>query len=531
MAFSITAEMPLGTYRGRGADGRVDRIPSVSRLHSALLCAAGFGPRAQPRGDQLAPCAADDAALRWLEDNPPDSVTIPPLQVNVGRVTVWRDDGTLEGRSSAMSIRKLPKRPDSSVAVAGLFRWTWSQQPPRDVASALAALCPDVPSLGSTESPVRLTTSPASADQATHQLDREAGLFTGGGGEDIEIPLPGRVDELVSVHDSTVGRVPSVSKDRYSSSESSSSHVPPRDAVALARYSLRAAESSDVPWPEVLLIPLAESVPQRDRVRFCVAVHRALIRTIGYGAPSLITGVYPEGRGRPANRLAIHVVDASMPVEIPGSATSALALLIPEGAAAADLAALEFAVGALHSVRFAGRTIRVVGAPLGVAGSDFWRSSASVRSTAEAGSDLRLWRTSPAAVPDTRGRRDAPWTFTHAALLSIGFVWKARWGRLAGRGDERNQHIVDAVSAAGVAVVRAAPLHTNDVGRFVHSVNDHAVVRPYRAELWLGDLCGQRTVQAIGQSRHLGGGLLVPRDVPAAPEQDTTSERSGTAWT
>ena len=51
--------------------------------------------------------------------------------------------------------------------------------------------------------------------------------------------------------------------------------------------------------------------------------------------------------------------------------------------------------------------------------------------------------------------------------------------------------------------------------RYAHKVNEHAVVRPYRAVLRLSGVAGDRVVQAIGQSRHLGGGLLVPRDVPA----------------
>jgi CRISPR-associated protein Csb2 len=70
------------------------------------------------------------------------------------------------------------------------------------------------------------------------------------------------------------------------------------------------------------------------------------------------------------------------------------------------------------------------------------------------------------------------------------------------------------MNAAGVAVLRATPLRDSDVRPWVHKVHPHAVVRPYRAEVWLGDLCPDRTVQAIGQSRHLGGGLLVPVDAP-----------------
>jgi CRISPR-associated protein Csb2 len=62
-------------------------------------------------------------------------------------------------------------------------------------------------------------------------------------------------------------------------------------------------------------------------------------------------------------------------------------------------------------------------------------------------------------------------------------------------------------------VVRAQPLRTTDVDAYAHRVNNGAVVRPYTAVLWLGDLAGPQTVAAIGQSRHLGGGLLVPYDL------------------
>ena len=50
--------------------------------------------------------------------------------------------------------------------------------------------------------------------------------------------------------------------------------------------------------------------------------------------------------------------------------------------------------------------------------------------------------------------------------------------------------------------------------RYVHKINEHAVVRPYTAYLSMGSLAGAQTIQAIGQCRHLGGGLLVPEDHP-----------------
>src|SRR5439155_16114828 len=90
---------------------------------------------------------------------------------------------------------------------------------------------------------------------------------------------------------------------------------------------------------------------------------------------------------------------------------STLALLVPAGADPADLQVLVSAVRDLRSLRGPGGLLaRAVAAPHVVPGDMFW--------TDPRPGFLRLWRTVPAAVPDTRGERDADWSFTEAALLS-----------------------------------------------------------------------------------------------------------------
>ena len=501
MTFSITADLPLRTYRGHTSDGGVERIPSVARLHSALLCAAGFGPRAQQRDIGLTPSDADDAALRWLEQNPPDAVSIPALHVNRGGSVAYRDDGTLKRSKTATATKKLPKSADSSVAVGGQFVWTWTETPPPPVVEALEALCPDVPYLGTTETPVRLTSSRTAADP-THTLDRDAGLFTGSG-VDIDSPVTGRVDELTAAHNAARGRAPSVRHDAVGTDERSASAVPPRSAARAARYAPVQAALGDVPWPEVLVVPLdrgnSRPVPERDKVRWAVAAHRALIRSAGDGAPPLLTGVYPPGVARPANRIALHLLDEHD--------TAALAVLLPRGADPGELDAALAALRTMRTFRGPGGVLAHLGHAEYRAGELFWPQRPP--------GTVRLWQTTPPAVPDTRGH-DAGWTFGHAALLSLGFVWQhsTQMPRVPGRGDARYRAMVAAVNDAGAAALSVEPLRTSAVQHYVHRVNEHAVVRPYRATVTVGDLGGDRTVQAIGQSRHLGGGLLVPLDLP-----------------
>lgn len=520
MAFTITADLPLGTYRGAGADGRVEAVPAVSRLYSALLSAAGFGPRAIAAGEgMLGPCEADELALRWLEENPPDGVSVPTLHVNRGRAIAFRSDGTIKKTKGSVSFKKLPKSPDTSVAVGGMFAWTWSARPPQTVVAALEALCADVAYLGTSESPVRLQISHDETPAPTHVLDTEAGLFARTGGHDVELPLTGRLAELRTAHRAGAA-VPSQAKDRWTTDEVSRSEIPTRTAVALARYAPTASPPADVPWPQVLLLSLdpwadnerpaaREVVPERERVRLAVNVHRALISAIGEGAPPLVTGIYPDQAGaarRPANRLAIQVLEEAMPVDL-GGAPAAVALLVPQDADPTDLDVLAAAIASLRFVRGAGGRRYGITGVRAVSGATFWAPKPP--------GTMRLWATAPPAIPDTRGASGGSWTFAHAALLSLGYVWRDQLPPVAGRGDARQRATVDAVSVAGAAVVRAAPLRQSDVRPYVHKVNEHAVVRPYRAQLWLGDLCPDQVVQAIGQTRHLGGGLLVPVDLPA----------------
>ncbi len=131
MPFAIVADLPLGTYHGAGRDGQPEPVPSVARLHAALLCAAGFGPRAVSTGpDSLDVREGDQAALRWLEENPPDSVAIPALQINIAYPVAYRDDGTIKRSRASASIKKLAKSPGGGTAVAGWFAWIWTEPPP-----------------------------------------------------------------------------------------------------------------------------------------------------------------------------------------------------------------------------------------------------------------------------------------------------------------------------------------------------------------------------------------------------------------
>ena len=82
-----------------------------------------------------------------------------------------------------------------------------------------------------------------------------------------------------------------------------------------------------------------------------------------------------------------------------------------------------------------------------------------------------------------------------------------------------------ALSDRGVRV-RGRALRTASPRSFVHRTDRRNPVHPFRAEVDLGSLSGDRAILAVGQSRHLGCGLLLPVDrhqtseTPRQPEEE-----------
>lgn len=501
MSFAIIAELPLGVYHGGVGDGEVDVLPSPARLHSALLCAAAQGPRALPDGELLTPREQDAAALRWLEQHPPDGVRLPTHMVNTSPGIAYRKLGLLE-KNRERIIGKV----SVSVAVDGPYAWTWMSEPDVAVQTALSELCGEVSHLGRAQTPVRLTIGDI---EPSHRFDPDADLFSGTG-VDVDVSAVGRTDALVDEYVQANAIPPKASADGVRSSEREQRRPVIRTGLAPARYVAPTPPPTNDPWDRVLLLPLRSGRPgdwERLRVRWAVKLHQALISLIGDGAPTLVTGAYPAGARQPANRVAIQPIDGSLPIAGWSETRAGFAVLLPRDADAADLRVLASKMQALRLVRGTrGQTV------------DIDHRNITVRSTAEfwrplAAGYRRHWVTTPAAVPETRGLRRGPWNLADAVRLSVGLVWRDELVG-PGRGEAWYRQVSDAAASRGVQVRTARRITDSDLGRFVHKVAPDSVVQPYHAELTLGDLTGDRTLIAIGQSRHLGGGLLVPRDHP-----------------
>jgi CRISPR-associated protein Csb2 len=510
VTFALLAEFPLGYYRGHLGAGETDPCPSPARLHGALTAAAATGTRAVPDedGSGLTAGPTERAALKWLETNPPDGLALPPALAAERAYVRFRKTGTIpfEGTKAkgAWKIKTVPDSPESSVALNGPVAFVWSKRPPQAIAETLAELALDVSNLGTAESPVRLTVGDA---KATHRLDPTADLWAIGG-LDLDLPQPGRLEALEQAHRRENGPDAKLGPEEHSGSDAVRPPPVVSAKVAVARFAaVDLPAASPLPWPRAVLLELDRSVRRELHVRWAVAFHRAIVRIIGLGAPPMITGRY-EGVDPPANHLAIQLLAPGLPSEHLRERTTTAALLIPDGATPDDLETLNNALDDLSrsSVRGpGGRQRHIMGHRL-VSADDFWSPGATPRP--------RHWRTDTMAVPDLRPPRGRRWTFGDAALLAVGLTWRDHLGG-PGRGQVWLDGLRAAAAEAGARALTARRVLRSDLQHQVHKVHRHAVLSAYRAELELGTLAGPRSLVAIGQTRHLGGGLLVPSEKPS----------------
>lgn len=498
--FAVIADLPLGAYRARTPGGQLDPMPSPTRLHAALLCAAAAGTRATLDGTVAQPNDRDRDALTWLEQHPPDGVVLPRTCEVRTSVYGYRREGTLVKEGGVGPKDKVVARARVGlVAVDGSFAWTWQEPPPPDVRNSLEGLCGDVAHLGNAETPVRMRVGEA---HPTHRRAPEADLFGTADGLDLDVPGPGRTDALAGAYDAGRKAV-TLAGDRYAASEAPRSASFVEDGRRAARFLALAPEiEPDGPWSTVLLAgfgnPL-DSVRDEDHVGWAAAVHRALIALIGDGAPAVLTGTYlPEAR-QPANRVSVQLFppDAVRAAGLDHEGT-VLGLLLPTGAAGIDVATVRQAFSRLRRIHV-GKATRTLSPLPARSARTFWPSAGS-----------GLFEIRPAAVADTRplGR---DWTIADAVALSLGFVLRDRAElQGTGRGTARHRETARLVVEAGLAVHAVERVMDGDLSRYVHRIHQSRVVQPYRARLSLGDLLDERTLICLGQSRHLGGGLLVP---------------------
>lgn len=518
---SITARFPMRTFLGHEPDGSPSAFPDTSRLFSALIHAASKGSLAEQRGGDLRMRADVAEVLTWMESRPPRFLAHPkscpvaaPGQV---RAQSYRAQGDFDDKKAA---RKALKPQSDAVACDGVWGWAWSEQPPHEFVEIVRALCEDVSCLGEADSPVIMEVAHF---EPTHELDAEAGGWPQPGGISVRTPTAGRLAALERDYaKARPTKSPTIAADKPSWSRHASSHSPTRQSEIPLIYRAIAAPEPSFPWSEGIALAVDGPIDPNERVPWCVALHRALVAQLGEEASPMLTGKHPPEATMPANRVAIQFLTAaewSHVAQTPGSAPhGAFVVLVPPDASVDDQTQVLRAITSVKSIYRRNRPTRRFTARMELDVAHFWQpAQAGLR---------RLWVPLPGLVAESRPPRGEKWTYADAALLSLGYVFRDHLPELLG--PRRQTRTVASVKQHGARVHQAKLIPDSRTDLYAHKPISGMVVQPYSAVIELGDLLPETALCAIGQARHLGGGLLVPLDVPDTVASILTGSRHGT---
>lgn len=505
----IAAVFPLGVYLGHGSDGRPSAFPDTARLHAGLVNAAGQGSLAEEVDGALRPSARAVSALRWLESNPPSGLVHPPMVPVAlrGRVLAWRFEGVMESKKNPVP-RRVQKSQSDGVAMGGVLGWSWNVPVPDGVRDTLDELCADVSCLGEADSPVVLKLPDPAGWEPTHELDARQSGFPAEGGLRVRTPLEGRLDELEADYRTAypVSR-PTAAADRHSWGANPSSPTPSASRVRLRVYRPAQPEVDDIPWSQLVVFQLEQHPDLSDTVGWSVAMHRALAAQLGDEAPAILTGKYRSGALMPPNRLAVQVA-LPHPARRLHPEETLLVLMLPAEASAEERASLHRAVTGVRRI-YRKEGTAVLGEPDVVEADDFWALPAA--------GTTRLWRPHPSVVPEVRrlpAKEGRTWTLADAGALSVGFVFRGAFGDVYPTGKDRYWSIAATIREYGVRWHETRLLRDEPVSRHAHKAPKDLVVQPVTGLADMARLVSPGTLFALGQSRHLGGGLMIPEDIP-----------------
>lgn len=509
----IVARFPLGVFRGHNPDGSIAPFPDTSRLFSALLNSAGQGDSALLTDTDTTPSEEALTAMRWLEANPPDALHLPQMRRPHRDTGAYREEGFLDQqRKMAKTLRHV-----SGTALDGPVAWLWENGIPLDVASTLDMLAADVSCLGEADSPVVLEVGEA---EPTHHLDRTATPFSRGGTR-VRSVSTGRLEALEKAYRES--RKMPRSESVKESGEKQVLHPIPDDGLATLLYRVPAPVhglDEFAPWPQVAIIPIRHGRPitERTAVRWCVTLRSALLSHLGDEAPPVVTGRYPDDVTKPANRVALQYLPAGF-ARHHGIEEAAFLVMLPRGINPVDEETLLRKLAGIRTLRNDLGTQALKGYTV-VPGATFWPRNPSPAPT--------LWKPLTPLIPEVRPRDRrcglGPWTPYDTLNLSLGLLMRDLLGENIPGDDSVEdpkatwRHLADTIHALGFTIQDLYQLTDPKVSDFVHKTPAGMVIQPYRALLELPPSLSTTTILAVGQSRHLGGGLLVPTFLSSGKE-------------
>ena len=570
MPFAIRATFLMHVYQGADETGRPEPYPSPERLYRALVAAA-YGPCGFESGESDRPDMLSDESIRralaWLESNPPTAIRLPlRIRRNTSAATLYRDRGIWDDKKCKPVIadRGSLTRAAYDATADGDLVWQWETVPNKTVAETLDALGAEIPYLGEACCPVRIG---ATVDAGTYPLPRSIirqdsdmlDFATMPAALRFRAPAPGHLKELQDGHAKAYPH-----KGKPSSKETEQTvllntlDTCVRNVIYM-RDDAHPKSANTAPWTRCMIIP-AEVVdrPANVRVRsagdtpigsawepdeselvaWAVAMHRMLVRQWGYGASPVLTGRYDAAAlamvGRPANNVAIHILtkDASVREDL-RQLLPAFLVMLPTDMPFDESDKLVSLCEGLRGHRLfysrESETLRL--------GTSVEEDASSLWKPVPDGCE-RWWTPFPMCIREAfpvrqhrgGGRR---WGAREDIALAIGHMLRDSIDMPDGTGvgtagrmtvSERQRsywEIIDRVTGGDhpdqtqhIRICDAKPVYRTGMHDYVHKTPaGHMLAASTALLAFPAEYGADTTIMAIGQSRHLGGGLLIPVDI------------------
>ena len=505
MPLSIAADFILGFYQGRDTSGGVELFPTPLRLYSALTAGAFSLERQEGLSTDKGLSDEDINLFSWFEQNPPDAIELPSSIKSQSTAIAYRNCGEVKGFSDRGKKERIASE---KSFLSGPITWFWNEGPAEQQQRRLEAIAQEVPYLGEAESPVRLLVEnrmPSDTD-----FYRCAPSFSA---TRTLVAAQGRSNELQNYYLNASHRA----KDKHLSEQIEQTCPPPSSCISSAYYQFQSNEQTDTnsPWQAGFLLDIDESVIEVDTfTTWATCLHRALAKYVGDSLPSIMQGPDKRFRSRP-NGLAIQLISRNLPIRDDyRPAGTAILVMIPTDAPIGEESLIVRALSQikhLYSRQLGNMNVCLTGERIDL--SHFWKPVPS--------GCRRLFETHPLFIsnsrPPTRSKDDGSrWSVEDDARIAIGYVWRDIFGDIAS-GDVGRVSLSRSVEEKGVSVCGGRIVPTEDIRRFVHRTNKGSMLVGERAIIDLSVLGCDEAITAIGQTRHLGGGLLVPFDISDSP--------------
>lgn len=534
MSYSISANFLLGIYQGHDKRGHAETYPDLVRFQSALMSAA-YSLAAYTEHENRKALGFDEdlslpgslsAAVTWLEDNPPSAISLPvATRVESSDVDAYRSKGLIvKGKD-----REKSREPAVSyTALGGPIVWWWDESPSRDIQEALVLICHEVPYLGEAASLVRVEAQEGGEIPHDAWMRHEGIGLESVGLPVLGIPRGGRAKKLQDLYLKREGqKTPSISVDSFKSNEDENSDLWCGDMIGKAVYQYGLDDDisgGSEPWVFGYILEVEKGnekacwPPLEDnRLRWSIAMHRAMVSKCGNDVPLILSGKGTKIAGEqlvlPANGVSVQIIDQSLPlgkeslVEDP-----AFLIMLPQGADPMEAEIVSRAVellGYIYDAKLGSVNVRKTRL---VTLDHFWKAPDEGTS--------RWWQPIPLYIADNRppyrnSSKRLAWTLADTVRVSLGYVWRDELNP-QGNGARRQLELSNLVANQGVVIAGERLLHPARPENYSYHMNKGSFFTAATAMVNLGNLGSERAAVAIGQTRHLGGGLLVPVDIPCS---------------